>query len=276
MKIAVLSDIHGNVPALEAVIDDIQAWGPDRVIVNGDLVSRGPCSLACLELLERRLPECTLLKGNHETFVLSCADQAPDPDSPTHELNRFARWSARQLGGAVERIRPWAEEVDFTDLEGGSSFHVTHGSRLGNRDGIHPELEDDALAARLGAPRALFVGSHTHRPLMRRLNGTLVVNTGSVGQPFDGDPRAAYGRFTFRSGRWHADIARVAYDRGQAERDFRESGFLDAGGPLAGLIFQEFREARMLVGRFMARYLAAIKARELTAAEALARYRRSL
>ncbi len=276
MKIAVLSDVHGNVPALEAVLADIESWRPDEVVVNGDLVSRGPYSLECLRLLRARLPGCRTLAGNHEAYVLSCMDTPPPADEPTYEISRFACWTAAKLGTAVEELRGWGDHVDLTGLDQDSSVHITHGSRLGNRSGITPEADDEELARRLGDPRALFVGSHTHRSLVREFHGGLVVNTGSVGQPFDGDPRAAYGRFRFHGGRWQAEIARVDYDKPRAERDFADSGFLEECGPLAHLILREMRECRMLVGRWMGLYHGAVKNRELSVAEAVERYMQSL
>lgn len=272
MKLAILSDVHGNVPALTAVLDDIERWRPDRVIVNGDLVSRGPYSLDCLRLLQRRYPQAHYLSGNHEAYVLRCADEPADPDSPTTDIDRFADWALRQLGPAVEELRSWGDHLDLTDLEDGASVHITHGSRLGNRDGISARTADDDLPAKLGTPRDLFVGSHTHKPLLRRFNGTLVVNTGSVGQPMDDDPRAAYGRFSLQGGRWQAEIARVAYDKAQAERDFVASGFLAEAGPMARLIYRELREAHAHVGPWRNRYLDAVKARQITVAEAVEDY----
>lgn len=276
MKLAVLSDIHGNVPALAAVLDDIERWGADHLIVNGDLVSRGPHSLECLRLLQARAPGSHFLTGNHETYVLRCADQPADPESPTHDIDRFADWALRQLGAAVDDIRAWDDHLDLTDLEGAATAHVTHGSRLGNRDGISARTRDDDLPAKLGEPRALFIGSHTHRPLLRRFNGTLVVNTGSVGQPMDGDPRAAYGRFTLIGGRWEAEIARVAYDKARAERDFIDSGFLAEAGPMARLIYLELRQSRAHVGPWRNQYLEAVKARALSVTASVDAYLRGL
>jgi predicted phosphodiesterase len=276
VKIAVLSDIHGNVPALDAVLDDIAGWNPDEVIVNGDLVSRGPNSLECLRLLEKRVPASRRLAGNHEEYVLACADHPPSSGDPDYDLHRFALWTARRLGAAVDVLRGLENHVDLTGLEGGSSLHVTHGSRLGNRSGVAPETSDEELALRLGDARDLFVGSHTHRPMIRHFNGNLVVNTGSVGQPFDGDPRAAYGRLTFTRGRWRAEIARVAYNRSRAEQDFADSGFVDECGPLARLILREFIECRMLVGPWMKVYREAVRSRQLTVTEAVEEYLASL
>jgi predicted phosphodiesterase len=271
MKIAVLSDIHGNVPALEAVLDDMAQWRPDEVIVNGDLVSRGPYSLESLGLIQTHYPHARFLKGNHEELVLSCADDPRDPADPMFDLYRFAQWTATRLRDTLDEIRDWPESIDLTDLEGGL-LHITHGSRLGNRAGIHPETTDDELSLKLGEPRDLFIASHTHRPLVRCYNGTLVVNVGSVGQPLDGDPRAAYGRFSFRNGRWEAKIVRVKYAKERAERDLYESGFLAEGGPPAQLIQLEVRQSRTHMGPWMARYLQAVKSCEMTVAEAVEHY----
>jgi len=276
MKIAVLSDVHGNVPALQAVLDDISSWQPDTVIVNGDLVSRGPYSLECLRLMQAQFPAAHYTKGNHESYVLRCADTPADPDSPTFDVDRFADWTVRQLGEAVDDIRAFGEHIDLTDLDGGASVHVTHGSRLGNRDGVSASVSDDDLPAKLGTPRDLFIGSHTHKPLLREFNGTLVVNTGSVGQPMDNDSRASYGRFALRAGRWQAEIARVAYNKAQAERDFVESGFLAEAGPLAQIIFLELQQSRMHAGPWSRQYMAAIKAREISVIESIAAYLASL
>lgn len=276
MKMAVLSDIHGNLPALQAVLEDIEAWQADWVVVNGDLVSRGPYSLACMQLLAQRLPQCHYLTGNHETYVLRCADQPADPDSPTRAIDRFADWTVRQLGSELERLRDWPDHLDLTELEQGATVHITHGSRLGNRDGISQRTPDAELPAKLGTPRDLFIGSHTHKPLLRAFQGSLVVNTGSVGQPMDGDARAAYGRFSLSAGRWQAEIARVTYDKAQAERDCLDSGFLQEAGPMARLIYRELQQSRAHVGPWRQQYLAAVQARQLSVEDSVERYLRTL
>ena len=86
-----------------------------EVIVNGDLVSRGPYSLECLRLLQTRFPQAHYLTGNHETYVLRCADEPADPDSPTRDIDRFADWALRQLGDAVDELRAAIEEYERRD-----------------------------------------------------------------------------------------------------------------------------------------------------------------
>ncbi|HHM05892.1 MAG TPA: metallophosphoesterase [Gammaproteobacteria bacterium] len=271
MKIAVLSDVHGNIPALDAVLDDIEVWGADEIIVNGDLVSRGPRSLACLERLQARTPKGRFLAGNHESYVIHCAENPADPADPLLELRRFSDWTAAQLGPLVAELKSWPDHLDWEDMDG-ASVHITHGSRLGHRRGILPDMGEKELAARLGTPRDLFICSHTHHPLRRQFHGTEVVNTGSVGQPLDGDPRAAYGRFVFHRGRWQADIARVPFDTAQAARDVVDSGFLEECGPIARLIYLEVTQARTHVAAWRRHYLARVEAGELSVAEAVGRY----
>jgi len=271
VKIAVLSDIHGNLPALEAVLEDIARWQPDEVIVNGDLVNRGPLSLDVFELLQRERPAARFMRGNHENWLVRASSMAPDFDSPTYEIDRFAHLALKQLGKKIEEIALWEDYLDLTDLEGGS-LHITHGSRKGDRHGISPETEGEELIERLGDPRDLFVGSHTHRAFRRLHNGNQVVNTGSVGQPFDHDERSAYVRLTFLGGGWQVESVRVAYDRERAIKDFESSGFLDEGGALTRVIFREFVEARVHVGPWRRKYLAAVQAGKISVVDAVNRY----
>jgi len=272
MKLAVISDIHGNIPALEAVLEDIRRWPADEVIINGDVINRGPYSLAVLELLHEQLPAAVRILGNHESFTLYSAQNPLAPEDHRYDLRRLAQWTADQLGETLDGVSRWREHLDRAELAGGASLHVTHGSRLGNRDGIGPSTQEHELPAKLGERRDLFVASHTHRPMIREYAGGLVVNTGSVGQPLDGDERAAYGRFELRGGRWQAQIRRVAYDKSQAIRDFHDSGFLEHAGPVGWLIYTEHRLNAMHVGPMMRQYLAEIEAQRLSVRDAVGRY----
>ncbi len=272
MKIAVLSDVHGNLPALEAVLEDIERRRPDRVVVNGDLLNRGPLSLEVLQLLRRAQPAAELIRGNHENYLLACAEGRIE--NGIADIDCLAEWTVAHLGEEVAALKEWHTELALEDMEGGSSLHITHGSLLGDRCGIHPETDEAALAERIGDVRDLFIASHTHKAFSRRFRGTLVVNTGSVGQPFDGDPRAAYGFFTFSKGRWSAESVRLEYDRERALRDFHDSGFIDEAGPLAALIEREVRECRIHVGRWRDEYLQAVKSGAIGVAESIAQYQR--
>ncbi len=271
MKVAVLSDVQGNLAALEVVADDILAWAPDLVVLNGDLVNRGPSSLACLELFESLRSRGWLpVRGNHEDYVLYCLANPPQSE-PDAELRRFTDWTVRQLGARAGLLDQWADHLCFHAPDGASWVHVTHGTLAGNRDGISASVPDGHLAGKLPADLALFVTAHTHKPLERHYAGLHILNVGSVGSPFDADPRASYARMEFCDGRWRTRIMRLDYDRERTERDFHGSGFLEQGGALAPLIFEEWRRARPLMPEWNRRFRAAVMQGRLDAEESVRR-----
>ena len=260
MKIAVLSDIHGNYPALQAVTADIDVWQPDQVIVNGDMVNRGPCSHTVLDYVLRRQEEdgWHLLRGNHESYLLELNTLAIQPDDPSFEINRFAYWTYRQLKGSISRLENLPERFVYCAPDG-SELRIVHASMQSDRDGLYMEQSDEEMARRINPAPAVFVTSHTHQPFIRRIDRSLVVNVGSVGSPFDLDWRPSYGRLTWHPELgWRASIRRVVYDRGKIEADYARSGFLDEAGPLAQIMLVELRRARGLIFRWADRYEDAI------------------
>jgi putative phosphoesterase len=272
MKIAVLSDIHGNLAALEQVIEHVESWQPDQVVVNGDIVSRGPRSRDCFLLLQekQRQADWFLLKGNHEEYVLDCGRPDCPMAGPAYEINRFAHWTYQQLNGEIKALAALPEQFEWTAPDG-RTLRVVHASMRNNRDGIYVRTSDDELRNQLDPPPAVFVTAHTHRPLIRQLDDTLVVNTGSVGAPFDNDRRASYGQFSWSCEGWRAQVARVPYDRQKTECDYVESGFLDEAGPLAQLMLLELRKARGLIFRWAHHYETAVRNGDLTMEESVRR-----
>jgi len=273
MKVAVLSDVQGNLPALETVTEDILAWGPDLVVMAGDLINRGPDSRGCLQHFHALRQDQGWLPvlGNHEAWVLRCGREPPTDDLDA-EMRAFADWTFVQLADLTEALTGWPDHLCFHSGSEDTWVHVTHGTLAGNRDGISQGLTDEDLAGKLPAGVALFVTAHTHRPLQRRLGTTEILNVGSVGSPFDGDPRACYGRIELRARRWHTSIERLAYDREQTRRQFLDSGFLDHGGPLARILYEEWRRARLLLPVWRQRYIAAVRSGALGLSDAVDDY----
>lgn len=265
MKIAVLSDIHGNIPALEEAAAHIEQWRPDQVIVNGDVINRGPCSRASLRFVLKQQKEAGWrpLRGNHEEYVLACDVENSAARGPAFELVRFAHWTCNQLNGELTAVRQWPAIFQWRAPDN-SEFCVTHASTVNNRDGIYPRTTDEELRRKIAPQSAVFVTSHTHVPLIRTIDGTTVVNIGSVGAPFDQDRRLSYGQFTWTRRRgWQAEIVRLPYDYAQIERDYVRSGFLQEAGPLAQLMLVELRKARGLVYRWANQYQDAVLAGEI-------------
>lgn len=273
MKIAVLSDIHGNLPALRAVAKDIDTWQPDLVVVNGDIVNRGPCSQAALRFVldKRESSGWHLLRGNHEDFLLRCGHPDSKLTGPAAEINRFVHFAYQQLNGELEVLHAMPERFSWFAPDS-SEFRVIHASMRSNRDGIYSELTDEELQQRIMPPPSLFVTGHTHQPWIRKVNDTLVVNAGSAGAPFDLDWRPSYGRFTWDPQQgWQAEIARVEYDRTLIERDYVRSGFLQEGGPLAQIMLVELRRARGLISHWSSQYEKAVTDGEISLEESVKR-----
>ncbi|MCY3771125.1 MAG: metallophosphoesterase family protein [Gemmatimonadetes bacterium] len=248
MKIAVFADVHSNLDALETVLDDIDRWRPDRVLVAGDIINRGPNPRACTEcvLVRAGAEDWGMIYGNHERYVLKYGKGNLPDQGPGFEIIRHTKWTYNQLDGLVEPLEALPFQWSMTD-ESGNEFRMVHASMLGDRRGIFPDDSEESLREKIApAPGVLVVG-HTHRPLIRTVDDTLVVNVGAVGAPFDRDPRAAYARMTFEDGAWKAEIVRLGYDRERAIAGFDESGYLEESGDFARLILAEFREARSLI-----------------------------
>lgn len=273
MRIAIFSDVQANLQAMQVVVEDIERWDPDMVIMAGDLVNRGPRNADCVDQFVERgsaagwLP----LVGNHEEWVLRCLDEPP-ANPLEAQMRRFTDWAANQIGAERARVmRDWPDHLCF-EAPGNGWVHVTHGSMAGNRAGVSQSISDEQLIERLPEDIALFVGGHTHKVHQRNFNGALVVNVGSVGSPFDRDERAAYGRFELRDNGWHADLVRLPYDRAATDQDFHDLGFLDEGGPLARIIYEEWKRADMLIRFWVMRYQAAVLAGEIGLTESVDRF----
>ncbi len=248
MKIAVFADVHSNLDALDTVLDHIDRWRPDLVLVAGDIINRGPNPRACTErvLARATAEDWGMIYGNHERYVLKYGKGSLPDQGPEFEIIRHAKWTYDQLDGLVEPLEALPFQWNMAD-ESGNEFRMVHASMLGDRRGIFPDDSEESLREKIApAPRVLVVG-HTHRPLIRTVDDTLVVNVGAVGAPFDHDPRAAYAQMTLADGVWRAEIVRLDYDRERAIARFDESGYLEESGDFARLILAEFREARSLI-----------------------------
>ena len=204
--LAVLYDVHGNLPALEAVIADAEAAGADGWILGGDYALFGGWPAETVERL-RGLERASWIRGNGERWT---ADPDAAPDNPV-------------VPGAIAAAREALGEATVGDLASlpfslpFEGILVCHGSPLSDVDSFDPEDDerDAELLDGVDARRVLF--GHTHLPFARTsAGGVELVNPGSVGMPFDGDPRAAY---ALLDGDGRLSHRRVEYDhRASAER----------------------------------------------------------
>ncbi|PZA06293.1 MULTISPECIES: metallophosphoesterase [unclassified Meiothermus] len=251
MRLAILSDIHGNLPALEAVLADLEGLDADLVVVNGDLVNRGPANREVIErmwgLAQRDKLRFTL--GNHDDLVLGWARRDPRLfelyDDP---LFVSTGWVASQLQPEhLEWIAALPYQIHLEEL----GLRIAHGSPRHYREGYDERLPDTAIAEIVQEyPARTLVGSHTHRPYVRQQGGTLVLNSGAVGSPFNGDPRAQYMLLEISPEQTRWEFRQVPYDLEAALRAFHDSGLLEEGGLGAYLFYLELQTARSLLTPF--------------------------
>jgi len=233
MRVAIISDIHGNVRALEGVLADLRARGPfDETVNGGDLVFGGPRPREVMDLL--RAQGYPTIVGNTDQWVTGAAE-APEPVRPVTE------WARRRLGNddlAYLRRLPMSHRIEPPH---GPTLVVVHATPASTTDSVNPDAPPEALTRMLeqAETRALVYG-HIHRPYVREVPAGLVVNVGSVGLPFDGVPRPSWAILTLADGRWHAEIVRVTYDIEAVAADL-----LASDHPLAETFAHRVRAARM-------------------------------
>ncbi len=251
-RLTVIADIHGNLQALQAVLTDIWQRGYDTLIVNGDVVNRGPDSVAALMTL---LPTDALFTlGNHDDLMRLWHERSPDLPAEWFDDPFWAAtdWSVRQLERArlLDVFRQWPMTRRL-DLPGAPPVLVAHGTPDHYRESLGHHTPGERLNALLNEGQAsVLVGSHIHVPFLHEEGGRLWVNTGAVGTPFNGDPRAQYLNLDLIAGRWVPDVRFVPYDLPAALGAFETSGLLREGGLSAHIFREEVRLARSLYTPF--------------------------
>jgi predicted phosphodiesterase len=270
MRLAVISDVHNNLAALEAVLADLRFVSPDTVVVAGDFLNRGPQPREVLQLV--RSLNWPLLRGNHEDYVLAQCCNFSDDNPLSNPIWQPARWTAQQIGKRADDIAALPIATTVAGPQD-SPVLVAHGRPDVNNDGVFGRTTDDEVRYMLGPqPPELFICAHTHVPLVRHVDNTLVMNVGAVGLPFNGDPRAQYGIATWRNAEWHAELRAVEYSRQPTLDAFATNGFTEGGGPLSRVIFREVETARPHLGPWVRHFGDDVRAGYLSVGEAVDRY----
>lgn len=253
MRLAVIADIHGNLDALEAVLNDLRPLAPDALYINGDVVNRGPDSVECMRrVLDLNAVGFTL--GNHDDLMLLWQERSPNlpPEWLTDPFWGATAWSAGELhaAGLLAPIRDWPMSLR-PDTPGLPQVVLAHGSPHHYREAIGlfttPERGAELLSA---ADAGVLVASHIHRPMLREQGDRWLINTGAVGAPFDGDPRARYLLLEDVNDEWRPTICAAPYDRSGVIRRFETSGLLEAGGLSALIFLEELKSARSIYTPF--------------------------
>ena len=269
MKIALFADIHANFAALQTVARHIAAWNPDHVLLAGDVINRGPSPAECLGFVLEKVQTngWMVIKGNHEDYVLEWLKPEAHVDPLHANLHQISYWTWEQLKRDVSGFVGWPDQISLNAPDGGE-LRVVHASTRNNRDSIWPTTPNADLRIKIGdKPPATLLVAHTHIPLIRGLDQTLVVNCGSVGMPFDRDTRASYAQLIWQTDAWYCRIVRLDYDLGETERAYVRSGYGNL--PMARLTLRELREGRSQLFEWTESYQEAIKAGTMTIEESV-------
>jgi putative phosphoesterase len=212
MKLAIVSDVHSNLHALEAVMKEIDRIGPEMVACAGDLVGYGAFPNECCEILKARASKT--VKGNHDCAVLE-----KDPSGANPYAARAILWTADIISTESRRFLEGLSTESRFPFEG-KSIAMFHGSPANVDDYVFEYDADDELVESTEAD-VLILG-HTHIPCIKRLESGLFINPGAVGQPRDGEWRASYAVLDSETN--ECSIRRVPYDLTAAAEAIRKAG----------------------------------------------------
>jgi putative phosphoesterase len=192
MLIALLSDIHGNLPALKAAVIEAKIRGARQIICAGDIIGYGPFPNEVCEYLKTN--EIKSISGNYDIKVLDVIKYGKSSiESLQKKKRELVMWTAKHIGKTAERFLRGLPVSLKEELPGGHNLLVVHGSPVSNDDDIYPSITPKGLETKLTNSRPdILVCGHTHIPFVKRVSGMLVVNCGSTGQSVDGDPRPSY------------------------------------------------------------------------------------
>lgn len=259
MKFAILSDIHANIQALETIAEDIDKWGPDVTIVNGDIINRGPKPAECWRFVQEkaRSNNWQVTRGNHEEYVLRHLH--PEEGQIFFPMSW---WTLQQMGELVHELLLLQDIWSYTDPNAGE-IRAIHASMAGSQKGIYPRDSAEEVRNLIAPAPAVMCIGHVHLPYVKLVDNTLIVNSGSAGQPCYGERKACYAQVTLRDKDWQAEIMRLPYDRAATNRDWLESGILEETAKtdlMTTLVYHEWRTAHPLMLKWFFEYFPAVKA----------------
>jgi putative phosphoesterase len=231
MRVALISDIHGNLTALEAVLADLGRTRPNQVVCLGDVASGGPQP----HQVARRLARLgwPVVLGNTDAWLL---DPRPveEEDARRQRIAAHGRWCDAQLDAADRAYLQQFRQTIRVALGNGRTLLCYHGSPRSFDDWIPPTISEQELAAFLAGHRAdVFAGGHTHQPMVRRHGAALVLNAGSVGralgpaspgEPTPNAPWAEYALVSDEGGRLGVELIRLPFDLATHIRAILDSG----------------------------------------------------
>ena len=224
MKIAALYDIHGNLPALNAVLAELEEVRPDLIVIGGDVVP-GPLPRQTLERLIQLGDRARFIRGNGERDVLGAFDGLPFDPILGEQVRARISWSAGQLEqSGRDFLGQWPERLTLS-VDGLGNVLFCHATPRNDMDIFTPNSPQERLKRFFsGVEAQVVVCGHTHIQFEMRAGSVRILNGGSVGMPYADRP-GAYWLLLDPQG---VEFRRTEYDLEKAAQQVRESGYPQA------------------------------------------------
>lgn len=240
-RVALLSDIHGNLPALKAVLDHIDKILVDEIIVTGDFITDCPYPNEVIEILRSR--SARFIRGNRENYLLEEVENG-NKIWPGKRQFESLQWT-------LDRIKP--EYLDWLrSLQGdlvvktpdSPDLRVVHGSIDSDRELLLSSRRERVEEVLKSIDEDYLVCGHTHLPWSCSINGKVIINPGAVGVSFNNTPLAEYVILTSQKSVWKVDHYVIPYSVEELKEGFRHVGLLGDGDVWSNLIIDSLESGR--------------------------------
>jgi predicted phosphodiesterase len=250
LRIGLISDIHGNYVSLDVVLKELERIGIDKIVCLGDVIQGGPEPIKVLQKLKEL--DLEVIFGNADEEVLEANMPRSSQDEFEKILRDIDRWTLSQLSTSdIDYIRSFKPSIQIPLTERESTLSCFHGSPRSNREGIFPTLNEEKLAEILSKiEKGVIACGHTHSQMFRRFLGSIIVNPGSVGLPFEFETvgmflkkdayNPCFAEYAILNcsyeGAFHVELCRAPVSREKIV-----SSFIQSGMPHAGFISKDWR-----------------------------------
>lgn len=238
MRLVIISDVHSNLVAFETVVEDVKRLRPDAIVYLGDAVMKGPKPQECIDLL-RSLDPLVVVRGNYDNMFTRFPKPGWQPQNAKERLilEDFSYHQARLRSDDQAWLAhlPTSETLTLSDLR----IDLFHAAPTSLHKITWPWASNEELLELFPHPDTnIVLFGHIHHGFIRHVQGHLIVNSGSIGLPFDGDHRSSYAVVDIEKGSLSAQLRRVPYD---IERAIQIA--YDCNMPGANLYESSLREA---------------------------------
>ncbi len=249
-RLAVLADIHGNLPAFEAALKHVSQQKVDQIIIAGDIINGSPNSKACWTLALSLA--CPILRGNHERYV---AYFGTSKASPQWSMDQFAplHWAVEQLS---QQDRQYMEQLPLHyRLPEFPNLFICHATERDDHDAVESHTPEKVLNDMFPTAQERFIiRAHNHYGQVRVWKKGYIITCASVGLPIDGNPTAQYLLLDQEKNGWNIQHQSVPYQLDDTISRFHDTGYLSSVGPMGHLFFREVVAATQQIVPFLRLY----------------------